>query len=137
MKVCKFGGTSLASAGQVEKVYNIIAADPDRKIVVVSAPGKRFKDDTKVTDMLISCASAFLLSGQVPTEEIAAVADRFNMMASELGLSQDIPAFVTKKLTSMFENPEEDSDILSDSVKAMGEDFNARLVAEYFNSRGL
>ncbi len=137
MKVCKFGGTSLASAGQVEKVYNIIAADPDRKIVVVSAPGKRFKDDTKVTDMLISCASVFLLSGQVPTEEIAAVADRFKVMASELGLSQDIPTFVTKKLTSMFENPEKDSDILSDSVKAMGEDFNARLVAEYFNSKGL
>ncbi|NLE42241.1 MAG: aspartate kinase, partial [Lentisphaerae bacterium] len=56
MKVCKFGGSSVASAEQILKVIDIVASDPARRVVVVSAPGKRFKGDDKVTDMLISCA---------------------------------------------------------------------------------
>ena len=54
-KVVKFGGSSLASAEQFKKVGNIIRADKERKYVVPSAPGKRFSDDTKVTDMLYAC----------------------------------------------------------------------------------
>lgn len=54
-KVVKFGGSSLASAEQFKKVGEIIRADAARKYVVPSAPGKRFKDDTKVTDMLYAC----------------------------------------------------------------------------------
>ena len=53
-KVVKFGGSSLADAKQLEKVYDIIKSDKSRKYVVPSAPGKRFKDDTKVTDLLYS-----------------------------------------------------------------------------------
>ncbi len=53
--VVKFGGSSLASAEQFVKVGNIIHADDDRKFVVPSAPGKRFDEDTKVTDMLYAC----------------------------------------------------------------------------------
>ena len=55
IKVVKFGGSSLASAEQFKKVGNIIRADEDRKYVVPSAPGKRFPEDTKVTDMLYKC----------------------------------------------------------------------------------
>ena len=51
-KVVKFGGSSLASSEQFEKVGNIIKSDPDRVYVVPSAPGKRNSKDTKVTDML-------------------------------------------------------------------------------------
>ena len=54
-KVVKFGGSSLASAEQFKKVGDIIRKDPSRRYVVPSAPGKRFSDDTKVTDMLYSC----------------------------------------------------------------------------------
>ncbi len=54
-KVVKFGGSSLASAEQFNKVGNIIHADAERKFVVPSAPGKRDADDTKVTDMLYTC----------------------------------------------------------------------------------
>ena len=54
-KVVKFGGSSLASAEQFEKVGAIIRADEERRFVVPSAPGKRFKEDTKVTDMLYGC----------------------------------------------------------------------------------
>ena len=53
--VVKFGGSSLASAEQFKKVGKIIKENPARKFVVPSAPGKRFSDDTKVTDMLYSC----------------------------------------------------------------------------------
>ena len=53
MKVVKFGGSSLASATQLEKVFNIVKEDEARQYVVVSAPGKRNAEDTKVTDALI------------------------------------------------------------------------------------
>ena len=55
VKVVKFGGSSLASADQFKKVGNIIRSDESRRFVVPSAPGKRFKEDTKVTDMLYKC----------------------------------------------------------------------------------
>ena len=54
-KVVKFGGSSLASAEQFRKVGEIIHADKERRFVVPSAPGKRYADDTKVTDMLYAC----------------------------------------------------------------------------------
>lgn len=60
MKVTKFGGSSLASAQQLEKVLAIIKDDPERKIIVVSAPGKRSPTDTKVTDALIAYYKAYV-----------------------------------------------------------------------------
>ena len=56
MKVIKFGGSSLASSQQLQKVLAIVEADQKRKYVIVSAPGKRFDGDTKVTDLLIQYA---------------------------------------------------------------------------------
>ena len=55
MKVCKFGGTSMANANTIEKVVEIISADKDRRYIIVSAPGKRDKSDTKITDLLYQC----------------------------------------------------------------------------------
>ena len=60
MKVVKFGGSSLASGEQLKKVLQIVVSDPERKVVVVSAPGKRYSDDIKVTDLLIECAGKHL-----------------------------------------------------------------------------
>lgn len=57
-KVVKFGGSSLASASQFQKVGDIIRADKQRAYVIPSAPGKRFSEDTKVTDMLYDCYDA-------------------------------------------------------------------------------
>ena len=56
--VAKFGGTSLASAGQFRKIREIVEGDPSRRFVVASAPGKRFDGDTKVTDLLLDCYDA-------------------------------------------------------------------------------
>ena len=58
--VAKFGGTSLADAEQFRKVKKIVLSDPARRYVVASAPGKRFPEDIKVTDLLLSCYEASL-----------------------------------------------------------------------------
>ena len=53
MKVAKFGGSSVSNAEQIKKVLNIVNSDVDRKIIIVSAPGKRHSEDVKTTDLLI------------------------------------------------------------------------------------
>ena len=55
IKVAKFGGSSLANAAQFRRVKEILLSDPERKYVVPSAPGRRFKEDDKVTDLLYQC----------------------------------------------------------------------------------
>ena len=55
LKVVKFGGSSLADADHFRQVSKIISTDPSRRFVVASAPGKRYSDDEKVTDMLYNC----------------------------------------------------------------------------------
>ena len=84
-KVVKFGGSSLASAEQFRKVGEIIKADPTRKYVVPSAPGKRFKDDTKVTDMLYAC---YALAEQDKdfSDALAKIAARYQEIIDGLGL---------------------------------------------------
>ena len=62
MKVVKFGGSFLAAGNSVDKALNIVKNDPERKVIVVSAPGKRNSDDTKVTDLLITYAYTSLRS---------------------------------------------------------------------------
>lgn len=84
-KVVKFGGSSLASAEQFRKVGEIIKSDPSRKYVVPSAPGKRFKDDTKVTDMLYAC---YALAEQDKdfSDALAKIAARYQEIIDGLGL---------------------------------------------------
>ena len=55
LTVCKFGGTSLADGNNIRRVTEIVNGDPSRRFVVVSAPGKRFSDDIKITDLLYAC----------------------------------------------------------------------------------
>lgn len=80
MKVCKFGGSSLANAAQLNKVMDIVLADPARRIVVVSAPGKRHSQDTKVTDLLIALADT-ALKGENTDRQFGAVVERYAEMA--------------------------------------------------------
>ncbi len=86
IKVVKFGGSSLASARQMEKVGNIIRADNTRRYVIPSAPGKRFSDDTKVTDMLYRCYEA-ACAGEDITEKIAQIRLRYQEIIDGLQLS--------------------------------------------------
>lgn len=136
MKVVKFGGTSLASADQIRKVCNIVTSDPERRIVVVSAPGKRSKEDTKVTDMLISLAKAKLDKGSTDSE-LAALVQRFAEIAAELGLSSGIVDSITLDLKIRIQGDITNRDKFMDSLKAAGEDNCAKIVAAYLKSTGV
>src|SRR5690242_6064990 len=89
MKVIKFGGSSLASGKQIEKVFQIVISDPERKVVVVSAPGKRNSEDQKVTDLLIECAEQRLLNRD-PKETVEAVLERYSSIAEELAIPNQV-----------------------------------------------
>ena len=85
IKVVKFGGSSLASAEQFRKVAAIVRAEPERRYVVASAPGKRSSDDVKVTDMLYQCFR--LAKRHLPFDEaFAKIEERYNAIINELGL---------------------------------------------------
>ncbi len=86
LKVAKFGGSSLANASQFAKVKNIIEADPARKVVVVSAPGKRFSEDNKITDLLYLCY-AHIKYGVDYHGMLETVKDRYLEIAADLGLN--------------------------------------------------
>ena len=79
----------MADAIQLQKVKKIIEADPDRKFVVVSAPGKRFDDDSKITDLLYLCKS-HLDNNLTPSHVFQVICDRYRMMELNLGLETGI-----------------------------------------------
>lgn len=137
MKVCKFGGSSLADAVQLNKVIDIVLADPMRRIVVVSAPGKRYDGDTKVTDSLIALAKT-AVSGANADREFSVVVERYASMAEALSLGGEIIDAISGdlrarlKLAGELSEPE-----FFDLIKASGEDNNAKLVAAAFCARGV
>lgn len=135
MKVCKFGGSSLANAEQIRKVCDIMLSDPDRRVMVVSAPGKRTKEDTKVTDLLIALANA-RISGYDGQSELAAVVRRFAAIADDLGLNDDCMIAIETDLRDRTCADCTNSLKFMDSLKAAGEDNCARLVADYLKSLG-
>ena len=89
IKVVKFGGSSLADAEHFRRVAEIVKADPERHYVVASAPGKRHKEDTKVTDMLYHCYE-LVREGKDITEYYSRICDRYNSIIAGLGLDFDI-----------------------------------------------
>ena len=86
-KAVKFGGSSLADANQFRKVADIIRSDKERRYVVPSAPGKRYKDDIKVTDMLYACYDAVANEGKNAYNQFAPISERFNGIIADLGLT--------------------------------------------------
>ncbi len=89
IKVVKFGGSSLADAEHFKQVASIIKADPARRFVVPSAPGKRFSNDIKVTDMLYECFELTRNGGNVESY-FPKIVERYNSIIAELGLNFDI-----------------------------------------------
>jgi len=134
MKVSKFGGTSLADASQIRKVCDILLSDPDRRILVVSAPGKRFKTDIKVTDLLILMAGA-KLAGFSGEKELESVILRYEEIAIELSV-ENVMDSIKENLTALVCADRTSPEKYMDAIKAAGEDNCARLVAAYLNSIG-
>ena len=136
MKVCKFGGSSLANAKQLKKVIDIVLADPSRRIVVVSAPGKRHGGDTKVTDLLIELAET-ALKGENTDRQFGSVVERYAEIAQELKLGDEIVRVIEHDLIDRLAKVNElTRPEFLDLLKAAGEDNNAKLVAVAFTSRG-
>ena len=112
-KVVKFGGSSLASAEQFIKVGNIIRADKERAYVVPSAPGKRFSNDTKVTDMLYGCY-ALADEDKDFSKELAAIKARYQEIIDGLHLELS----------------------LEEEFKTIEKNFKAKTGRDYAASRG-
>ena len=124
IKVVKFGGSSLASAEQFEKVGNIIKADPDRKYVVPSAPGKRFGNDTKVTDMLYKCYELAEKNADF-SEMLSKIKARYDEIIKGLNLKTDL-AHEFKTIEENFKNKAG-----VQYAASRGEYLNGILMAEY------
>jgi aspartate kinase len=136
VKVSKFGGSSLADADQIRKVRAIIESDPERRLIVVSAPGKRHSGDTKVTDLLINCASR-ILAGEKADAEVQAVVDRFAAIATGLEMTTDLPEEFGKELKERLAADTSHPGRFEDSIKAAGEDFSAQLIGAYLAGIGM
>ena len=124
VKVVKFGGSSLASAEQFKKVGNIIRAEESRRFVVPSAPGKRFSDDTKVTDMLYKCY-AEAEAGKVFDKSLKMIEERYNEIIKGLGLKLSLK----EQFETIKKNFE--SKAGSDYAASRGEYLNGIIMANY------
>ena len=123
VKVCKFGGTSMADGNVINGVKKIIDADARRKYVVVSAPGKRYSGDTKVTDLLYACHKELVEKGSCKNG-FAAVRARFNSLVKELNIPFEINALLDETEAAI------DSERSEDFTASRGEYLCARIVAE-------
>lgn len=124
VKVVKFGGSSLADAAQFRKVAEIIKADPARRYVVPSAPGKRCPEDTKVTDMLYACYDK-ASKGLPIDEDFTRIEARYNEIIRDLGL--------TLSLTKEFERIKQGfiGHAGRDYAASRGEYLNGMVLAEF------
>ena len=124
VKVAKFGGSSVADALQIGKIKNIIENDPDIHYVVVSAPGKRFSDDSKVTDLLYLCKAH--IEHNLPYQQIfQVICDRF--MAVEVNLGVNVG--LKEEFEEIRKNLEAGAS--ADYIASRGEHLNAMLIAAY------
>ena len=132
--VCKFGGTSLADAAQIQKVRAIVQSDARRRFVVVSAPGKRHSSDAKVTDLLLTC---WHLAAQKLdfAEPLRLIRERYDEIARDLGVAPltyplDETADELKKLAA-----DEPTLATRDWMAARGEFCHALLIADFLGAR--
>ena len=127
LKVTKFGGSSMADAGQYRKIREILLADPSRRVVVVSAAGKRSKSDHKITDLLYLC-HAHTQYGVDCTGVFEMITSRYLQIRDELGIHLDLEtefAALKQRLNAKA--------VTQDELASRGEYFSARLMAAYLD----
>ncbi|MBQ0059049.1 MAG: aspartate kinase [Lachnospiraceae bacterium] len=122
--VTKFGGSSLADANQFKKVKDIVLADPNRRFVVASAPGKRFPEDIKVTDLLLKCYS-LASRGDDFDQPLQAIRKRFTEIVEALGIEFDVDREISILRVHLSCEPSEAY------VASRGEYLNSRILAKY------
>lgn len=122
--VAKFGGSSVADAGQFRKVREIIKSSPDRRFIVVSAPGKRFSGDRKVTDLLLDCY-AKASAGESFSEELEQIRARFRSILDGLKISFPLDDELEVLRQSLLADP------MAEYAASRGEYLTARIMAKY------
>lgn len=125
MKVVKFGGSSMADAGQYRKIRDILLNDPERRVVVVSAAGKRFKGDHKLTDLLYLC-HAHTQYGVDCSAIFEMIRSRYLDIRDELGIKLELEGEfdeLKKRLDA--------GAVSQDELASRGEYFSAKLMAAY------
>ncbi len=125
LKVTKFGGSSMADAGQYRKVRDILLADPSRKVVVVSAAGKRFSGDHKITDLLYLC-HAHTQYGVDCSGIFELITSRYLEIRDELGLDLSLE----QEFQALKKRLDKKS-ITADELVSRGEYFSAKLMAAF------
>ena len=125
IKITKFGGSSVSSAGQFKKIKAIIESDPSRRFVVVSAVGKRDKHDSKITDLLY-LVNAHLQYHVTCDDLLGSIGQRFCEIARELNLEYPI-----SQEFGIFREYAKRGDYTPEYIVSRGEYFTARLMAEY------
>jgi aspartate kinase len=123
----KFGGTSVASSNQIRKVKAIVDADPRRRVVVVSAPGKRDAKEAKVTDLLYLCQEMAAAPAEF-SGTFDVVRTRFLEIESELGVDASISA----ELDELYEHLKKG--VTRDFVASRGEYLNAKIIAKFLDA---
>lgn len=124
IKVAKFGGSSVADGIQLTKTKQIITRDPDRRYIVVSAPGKRYESDNKITDILYLCKTH--IEHNLPYDQLfQVVADRFMAVQINLGIKVDLFRYFDEIRENLKQNPS------ADYIASRGEYLNAVLVAAF------
>ncbi|MBE6941914.1 MAG: aspartate kinase [Ruminococcaceae bacterium] len=129
LKVAKFGGSSMADAGQYTKIRDILLSDPARRVVVVSAAGKRNKNDHKLTDLLYLC-HAHIQYGVDCTGVFEMITSRYLEIRDELNIQLDLEtefAALKKRLDA--------KSVTQDELVSRGEYFSAKLMAAYLGFR--
>ncbi len=122
IKVCKFGGSSVADVIQLKKTKEIVLADASRRFVVVSAPGKRFDGDTKITDLLYLCKTH--AEHGLPWDQLFdVVVDRFVAVSHKLGLDDTLDEHFDKIRKNL------ETGCSSDYIASRGEYLNGVLIA--------
>lgn len=128
LKVCKFGGTSMADGIAMKTVKNIIESDEKRKFVVVSAPGKRFNGDIKVTDLLYACYDELKEKGGCKNS-FKSVRQRFESIVKELNLDMDITPVLDETEARLEEEKS------ADFTASRGEYLSARIMARLLGAK--
>lgn len=136
MKVVKFGGSSLTDGQNVEQALNIVLSDPERRTIVVSAPGKRSDDDIKITDLLIKYAGMTFKSEDT-NEIVQNIFMRYQEIGHYFGLSDQELKVIKDILLALPNQTYPNSSYLMAAFKAHGERLNARLIAMILQHQGV
>lgn len=124
IKVAKFGGSSVADGIQLEKMRKIIEQDSDRRYIIVSAPGKRFSTDTKITDLLYLCMSQ--KENNIPYDQVfQVIQDRFNAVKINLNIDVDLKKHFDEIKSNL------DKGVSEDYIVSRGEYLSAVVTAAY------